>query len=61
MIDTSDERPPGQPYRFGPIALLARSRRWHATAPLWQVVLLTVVLVVLIVQVWSGGLGVLRR
>ncbi len=34
------DRPPRQPYRFGPIALFARFKRWHLTSPLWQVLLL---------------------
>jgi hypothetical protein len=57
----SDHQSPRQPHRLGPIGLLARFRRWHATAPLWQVLLLTIMLVALIVGVWSGGRGVLRR
>lgn len=57
-----DPQPPGQPYRFGPIALLARFQRWHATAPLWQILLLTIVLIVLIVLVWCGSVpGIVRR
>lgn len=45
------DRSPRQPYRFGPIALFSRFKRWHLTAPLWQVLLLMTVLVGLIIIV----------
>lgn len=51
----SDHPPSRQLYRFGPIALFARFRRWHMTAPTWQILLLTGVLLVLIALVWSVG------
>ena len=46
-----------EPYRFGPLALFARFRRWHAIAPLWQVLLLTLVLLVLIALTWGNAVG----
>lgn len=50
----SDHLPSRQAYRFGPIGLFVRFKRWHMTAPTWQILLLTLVLLVLIALVWSG-------
>lgn len=52
-------RPRHQPYIFGPMALLRRVARWHTSAPLWQVLLLTAVLLGLIALTVASQLGLL--
>lgn len=54
---SSDPQPRRQPYVFGPVARFRRIARWHTTAPLWQILLLTAVLLGLIAVTFASHLG----